>query len=174
MLLRRAAIPVIFDEGMARAVLLAQLPSAGDATPDADADIAWLTAHNDIERVGGSEPVYRMRADARAARLERWFAPNDKAPAYSDVLDGVALSRAIVDYLAPPGKAVRVGWRIEHLYQLALADPAAAAERLNELYREADAEVNVARCYRVLQIIGGQRALLLRHRDQRGQAADRR
>ena len=174
MLLRRAAIPVIFDEGMARAVLLAQLPSAGDATPDADADIAWLTAHNDIERVGGSEPVYRMRADARAARLERWFAPNDKAPAYSDVLDGVALSRAIVEYLAPPGKAVRVGWRIEHLYQLALADPAAAAERLNELYGEADAEFNVARCYRVLQIIGGQRALLLRHRDQRGQAADRR
>jgi hypothetical protein len=42
------------------------------------------------------------------------------------------------------------------------------------MYRAADAEFDVPTCYRVLQTIGGQRALLVRHRDQRGQPTERR
>jgi hypothetical protein len=174
-LLRRAAIPIVFDEPMARSVMLPKLSLIADVAADGDADIAWLIGHSDIERVGGgSEPLYRMRADIRAARLERWFAPNDKSPAYTDVVDGVTMSRAIVDHLAPHGSPARDGWRVEHLYHLAFADPGAAADRLDALYRAADSDLDVPRCYRVLQTIGGQRALLLRHRDQRGQPADRR
>src|SRR3982751_657097 len=173
-LLRRAAIPVVFDESMVQTVLLPQLPVVGSDAPDPDADVAWLLGHADIERVGGADRLYRMRVDIRAARLERWFAPNEKSPAYTDVVDGVTLSRSIVAYLAPGGGPVRDGWRIEHLYHLAVADPAAAADRFDALYRLADTEFDVPRCYRVLQTIGGQRALLLRHRDQRGQNADRR
>jgi tetratricopeptide (TPR) repeat protein len=174
-LLRRAAVPIVFDEPMARAVLLPQLPPVADEAADVDADVAWLIGHSDIERVGGGgEPLYRMRADIRAARLERWFAPNDKSPAYNDVVDGVTLSRSIVEHLTPLGSPVADQWRVELLYHLAFADPGAAADRLAALYRAADSDFDVPRCYRVLQTIGGQRALLLRHRDQRGQPADRR
>ena len=171
-LLRRAAIPVVFDESIAREILAANLPGGGSAAPDGD--IAWLLAHADIERLGSGEPLYRMRAAARAERLEPWFAPNDKAPAYDDVVDGIGLSEAIVDKLTTDDGAVRAGWQMEHLYHLAMANPTAAMRRLETLYRAADADFDVPSCYRVLQAIGGQRTLLVRHRDQRDQPAERR
>jgi tetratricopeptide (TPR) repeat protein len=171
-LLRRAAVPVVFDEPMAREILAANLPGTGTKAPDGD--VAWLLAHADIERLGGGEPLYRMRAAARTERLERWFAPNDRSPAYEDVVNGIGLSQAIVDRLTTDDGAVRAGWQIEHLYHLVMANPAAAMRRLETLYRAADADFDVPSCYRVLQAIGGQRALLVRHRDQRDQPAERR
>ena len=172
-LLRRAAIPVVFDEPMVRAALLPRLPAPGDGSPpDVDSDVAWLLAHTDIEKLGG--PLYRMRADVRAARLERWFAPNERAPAYVGAVDGVALSQAIVNHLTEPNGVPREGWEPEQLYHLAFADPDGAAQQLQEAYRAADTDFDVPVCYRVLQAIGSQRALLVRHRDQRGQPADRR
>jgi hypothetical protein len=88
-LLRRAAIPVVFDEAMVRDVLLPNLPEIPDSTDhEPESDIGWLLGHSDIEQVGGAVPLFRMRADMRAARLEKWFAPNEKAPAYTDVVDG--------------------------------------------------------------------------------------
>src|SRR5687768_6377689 len=174
-LLRRAAIPVVFDEAMVRAVFLRQLPAPADgAAPDDGADVAWLLAHSDIERIGGGQPLYRMRADVRGARLERWFAPNDRARAYPDALDGIALSEAIVAHLSTPAGVPRAGWEAEQLYHLAIADPDAAAHRLERAYKVADEEFDVPVCYRVLQTIGGQRALLVRHREQRDLPAERR
>ncbi|HUQ83099.1 MAG TPA: peptidoglycan-binding domain-containing protein [Gemmatimonadaceae bacterium] len=174
-LLRRSAIPIVFDEAMVRTVLIPNLPAPDDkTTSDPGADVSWLLGHSDIERVGGSEPLYRMRADIRATRLEKWFAPNEKAKPYSDVVDAVTLSKAIVDFLSTGDGAPRDGWVAEQLYHLSMADPDRAAKRLDEMYRAADAEFDVPACYRVLQTIGGQRALLVRHRDQRGQPADRR
>jgi cellulose synthase operon protein C len=174
-LLRRAAIPVLLDEGLVRDVLLPNLPAVPDSTDhEPESDLGWLLGHSDIEQVGGAEPLFRMRADIRATRLEKWFAPNEKSPPYSDVVDGVSLSQAIVAHLSTPDGAPRPGWEAEQLYHLAFADPDRAAKRLHEMYRAADAEFDVPACYRVLQTIGGQRALLVRHRDQRGQPADRR
>ena len=173
-LLRRAAIPVVFDEALVRAVLMPRLPATADgATADEDADVAWLLAHSDIERLGGGV-LYRMRADVRNARLERWFAPNERARAYQDVVGGVTLSEAIVGHLSTPTGQPRRGWEAEHLYHLALADPDAATHALQLAYRTADADFDVPVCYRVLQTVGGQRPLLLRHRDQRDQPTDRR
>ena len=174
-LLRRAAVPVVFDENMVRDVLLPKLPPVSDQSGyEPASDISWLLGHSDIERIGSGEPLYRMRADIRTTRLEKWFAPNEKAPAYADVVDGVSLSQAIVVHLSTADGAPRDGWEAEHLYHLAFADPDRAAKRLDQAYRAADAEFDVPACYRVLQTIGGQRALLVRHRDQRGQPADRR
>ena len=173
-LLRRSAIPVVFDEPMVRAVLLPRLPAPSDGSPaDEDADVAWLLAHSDIERLGGAEVLYRMRADVRGARLERWFAPNDRARAYEDAVDGIALSEAIVAHLSTPTGVAKPGWQAERLYHLALADPDAAAHELDTAYRQADEDFDVPVCYRILQAIGGQRALLGRHRDQRDQPTDR-
>src|SRR5215218_2670790 len=170
-LLRRSAIPLVFDEAIVRAVLMPDLPAAeyGD---DPSADVAWLLGHGDVERLGGSVPLYRMRADIRAVRLEKWFAPNEKARPYSDAVDGVALSQALVAHLSTADGVPRDGWSAEVLYHLAMADPDRAAKRLDAMYRAADAEFDVPACYRVLQTIGGQRALLVRHRDQRGQPAE--
>jgi hypothetical protein len=174
-LLRRAAIPVVFDEAMVRAVLLPRLPApAGGGPPDDDADVAWLLAHSDIERLGGAEMLYRMRADVRNARLERWFAPSERAKAYNDVIDGIEISDAIVAHLSTPTGQPQHGWKAEHLYHLAMADPDAATHALEAAYRQADSDFDVPVCYRVLQAIGGQRPLLVRHRDQRDQPEDRR
>src|SRR5215207_3149151 len=118
--------------------------------------------------------MFRMRADIRNTRLEKWFAPNDKAKPYSDTVDGVSLSKAVVEFLSVADGAPKPDWEAEQLYHLALADPDRAAKRLDERYRAADAEFDVPACYRVLQTIGGQRALLVRHRDQRGQPDERR
>jgi len=174
-LLRRSAIPVVFDEAMVRAVLLPQLPEPSDGSPpDENADVAWLLTHSDIEPLGGADALYRMRADVRGARLERWFAPNERSPAYHDRIDGVALSEKIVAHLSTAtGKAVP-GWEAERLYHLAIADPDAAVHELQTTYGAADTDFDVPVCYRVLQTVGGQRALLVRHRDQRDQPADRR
>jgi len=174
-LLRRAAIPVVFDEGMVRDVLLPNLPAIPDSTDhEPESDVGWLLGHSDIERVGGALPLFRMRADMRAARLEKWFAPNEKAPGYTDAVTGVSLSQAIVAHLSMADGAPRGGWEAEQLYHLAFADPDRAGKRLDQMYRTADAEFDVPACFRVLQTIGGQRALLVRHRDQRDQPTERR
>jgi len=154
-LLRRAAIPVVFDEGMVRDVLLPNLPAIPDSTDhEPESDVGWLLGHSDIERVGGALPLFRMRADMRAARLEKWFAPNEKAPGYTDAVTGVSLSQAIVAHLSMADGAPRGGWEAEQLYHLAFADPDRAGKRLDEMYRAADAEFDVPACFRVLQTIG--------------------
>ena len=67
-LLRRAAIPVVFDVAMVRVVMVPRLPAPREGeSQDDEADIRWLLGHSDIEPLGGATPLYRMRADVRGA-----------------------------------------------------------------------------------------------------------
>ncbi|WP_309670904.1 peptidoglycan-binding domain-containing protein [Gemmatimonas sp.] len=162
-LLWRAAIPVRFDDALARAVLVKGLSATGprDAGPsDADgggtahrAMLAWLDAHPDTEE---SPRPFRTLCVSDATRQQVVLQALSNPATTADV----ARLRTMADALYREIRRRGADWELDALSVRTIADPAGARTAATRMYRHAERRTDFTRCFQILQVLEARRAVV--------------
>ncbi len=136
---KRAAVPRIFDRTLHDTLL------RGDGGPSFES----LAGDPRIETFGHQTRRCRVQADLQPYLRGLWW-PDGRLPArpQEPPPDLAALLRQLVDHYAAANDP------LERLYHLSLLDEDAAVQLLEELYRMADAEFDLARCQDAIAAVG--------------------
>ena len=134
--LMRCAVPLTFDETLARQVLLA----------GTDLTFTDLIAHRDIEALPRTSH-YRVTAGSRSAHWKEWWTADPG-------VDSTAVPAELAELLRRlAGLAAEQGQVLEQLAATVLVDPAAAVELFTAAYGRADAKADLVACQDLIDVL---------------------
>lgn len=154
-LLKCCAVVRTFDESLVDNYFRPQVPGAGKEIVPFSA----LTNHHFVQRVPRTDGVYSLLPSSQKQYYELWWEPSDdKAPIpLSEVPESLRkLSQSLIEHYATPSDA----GKLDLLAQQIFVDKEKACDLFEELYKQADAAFNLARCHDIINVLTGRENVL--------------
>jgi cellulose synthase operon protein C len=154
-LLKCCAVVRTFDESLVDNYFRPQVPGADKESVPFSA----LTRDHLVQRVPRTDGVYSLLPATQKQYYESWWAPSDdKAPVpLSEVPEPLRkLSLSLIEHYATMGDE----GKLDLLAQQIFIDKEKACELFEELYKQADATFNIARCHDIINVLTGRENVL--------------